>query len=119
MPDNPAFQAWAQAWQGATPPAAWPMTAARTLWVDLPMEAATRLQRLGATQMQEQMRLFAQLSTLEGGEGNPMMKEIAFLQQSSLAWGSELLQIMELYHERLLNPTRQDPDAPIAYPKAA
>lgn len=119
---NP-FQAWTQALQNASqssanPMAANPMAAARFFWVDFPVEVATRLQRFTAERMQDQMRLLAELGAQEGNV-NPFMREAAFLQQSSVAWGAEVMQIMELCQERLLNTSRADSEAPIHYPKAA
>lgn len=116
----PPFQAWTQAWQqGSTmPSAAWPMTMARAMWVDLPVEIASRLQRFAAAQTQEQMRVFSEAGRLDGSS-NPFMRQMAFAQQSSLAWGTEMLEIMELCQERLLNVGRAASEAPVQYPKAA
>lgn len=114
----PPFQAWTQAWQTAAQAPGNPAAAARMLWIDLPVEIASRLQRFTADRMQDQMRLFSEMGAMEGNV-NPFMREAAFLQQSSLAWGTEMLQIMEMCQERLLNTPRADSEAPIHYPKAA
>ncbi|MEP9376336.1 hypothetical protein ABLE91_06475 [Aquabacter sp. CN5-332] len=96
------------------------MSVARTVWIDLPVEVASRLQRFAAAQAQDQMRVFSEMSTPDGtGLGNPLMRQATFLQQSSLAWGTEMLEIMELCQEKLLNTGRAPSDAPIHYPKAA
>lgn len=114
---NP-FQAWTQAWQTTAQTSGNPMAAARFFWFDFPIEVASRLQRFSAERMQDQMRLFSELGANEGNV-NPLMREAAFLQQSGIAWGAELMQIMELYQERLLNTSRAESQAPIHYPKAA
>ncbi|WP_127090236.1 hypothetical protein [Aquabacter cavernae] len=114
----PPFQTWTQAWQNAAQTSGNPAAAAQLLWFELPVEIAGRLQRFTAARMQDQMRLFTEMNGAEG-VANPFMREAAFLQESSLAWGSEVLQIMELCQERLLNTSRAESQAPIHYPKAA
>lgn len=117
---------WLQAWTKAMAPQAAgtgvgpvdPMSALKLLWVDLPVEVATRLQRFASERAQDQMRLMTELAAEEGNV-NPLMRHAAFIQQASLAWSTEMMEIMELYQERLLNTDRAPSEAPIHYPKAA
>lgn len=103
----------------ATAGAAWPMTFARTYWVDLPMALATHWQRFVAGQVQEQGRLFAELSKVEN-PGVAFSKEMAFLQQSTLAVGAEMMELAELCQEKLLNPAHADTPAEVpSFQKAA
>lgn len=116
-------QPWLEAWTKALPPAGAglpvdPITALRLLWVDLPVEVAGRLQKFSSDRMQDQMRLLTELAAQEGSV-NPAMRYAGFLQQASLAWGTELLQILELYQEKLQNTDRAPSEAPIHYPRAA
>lgn len=125
-----AFQAqpWMDAWMKAfsqplsgQPVAGKPvdaLSALRLLWVDLPVEVAGRLQKFTSERMQDQMRLLTELAAEESNV-NPAMRYAGFVQQASLAWGTELLQIMELYQEKLLNTDRAPSEAPIHYPRAA
>lgn len=87
--------------------AGWPMTLARTYWVDLPMALTSHWQRFVASQVQEQGRLFAELTTVEH-PGVAFSKEMAFLQQSTLAVGAEMMELVELCQEKLINPAHED-----------
>ncbi len=97
----------------ATAGAVWPMTFARTYWVDLPVALASHWQRFVATQVQEQGRLFAELAKVEN-PGVAFSKEMAFLQQSTLAVGAEMMELAELCQEKLLNPAHVEstPEVP-------
>lgn len=117
------LQPWLEAWAKALPAAGSgapvdPMTALRLLWVDLPVEVAGRLQKFTSDRLQDQMRLVTEIAAQEGSV-NPAMRYAGFVQQASLAWGTELLQILELYQEKLLNTDRAPSEAPIHYPRAA
>ncbi len=116
------FQPWIEAMQGGTAPGGWPMTtaqatAAQALYLQLPTEVAARIQKLSAAKVQEQVRLFSEISATEG-PFVAMQKQMAFLQQSGLDWSTELMEIMQLYQEKLMSPAQQDAGtAPVSYPQ--
>lgn len=116
MNDSVMFQGLARALSPATPPMAWPVTAWKNLFFDCPIAVSTHLQQFVGRQMQEQMDLLNQLSR----EQNPsafVTREAAFLQQSALAWSTELVAVGEIVQSKLLNatqPEQQDGEPPFA-----
>ncbi len=116
MNDSVMFQGLARALSPATPPMAWPVTAWKNLFFDCPIAVSTHLQQFVGRQMQEQMDLLNQLSR----EQNPsafVTREAAFLQQSALAWSTELVAVGEIVQSKLLSatqPEQQDGEPPFA-----
>lgn len=108
MNDSVMFQGLARALSPATPPMAWPVTAWKNLFFDCPIAVSTHLQQFVGRQVQEQVDLLGQLSR----EQNPsafVTREAAFLQQSALAWSSELMEVAEIVQSRLLNAAQAEP----------
>ncbi|MFG1463156.1 hypothetical protein V5F77_09645 [Xanthobacter sp. DSM 24535] len=96
----------------------WPMAAARVYWVELPVAINAHLQRFATAQIQEQMRLMSEMAKPDAAT-SVFNKEAAFLQQSAFAWGTEMLEIVELCKEKMLNPTAPTDEAEQGYRKAA
>ncbi|MFG1359371.1 hypothetical protein [Xanthobacter pseudotagetidis] len=105
MNDSAIFQGLARAMSAGTPPAAWPMAFWKNCFFDCPVEVASHLQRFAGRQMQDQVQLFSELSK-EENMANAFTKEAAFLQQSALAWSSEMLEVAELVQAKLLSSTQ-------------
>lgn len=122
MIESPILQGLARAYSVGTPPTAWPMAVAKVWFVDCPLEVANHLQRFTGRQMQEQAQLLSELSKADNPSA-AVTKEMAFLQQSALAWNTELLEIAELVQNRLLAVTRSGPvpgeGEETVYPRAA
>lgn len=112
MNNAPLFQGFPSQVMGGIPSSAftasWPMTAAKIYWLELPVAVANHFQRFAAEQVQERMRLLSELSRADG-VNSAFTKEMAFLQQSTLAWGVEMLELIELCQEKLLNPVHEEP----------
>ncbi|TDU01102.1 hypothetical protein [Azorhizobium] len=87
-------------------PLAWPMSAVQSFWVETPLEVATHLQKFTAGQVQAQLNLFTDLSR-EDGPANLASKELAFLQQSAMAWNTEWLEIASLIQTKLLSAAQK------------
>lgn len=120
MNDSVMFQGLARALTPGAPPMAWPLTMWKNLFFDCPVAVATHIQQFAGRQMQEQVELLNDLAR----EQNPsarMTREAAFLQQSALAWSSEMLEVAELVQGRLLSATQADlpNDEPSPYSQAA
>ncbi len=79
---------------------------------------AGRLQKFTSERMQDQMRLLTELAAEESNV-NPAMRYAGFVQQASLAWGTELLQIMELFRETPEHGPGSPSEAPSIIPCAA
>lgn len=111
MNDAPLFKGFPAPAMGAFQfPAlasSWPMALARIYWVELPMAVTGHIQRFMAQQGQERMRLLSELSCADSVSG-AFNKEMAFLQQTALAWGVEMMEILELCQEKLVNPIHED-----------
>lgn len=107
MNDSAVFQGLARALSTGTPPAAWPFALWKNLFFDCPLAASTHVQQFVGRQMQEQVQLLNDLAR----ERNPsaaLSREAAFLQQSALAWSSEMLEVAELVQTRLLSATQTE-----------
>ncbi|MCG5234130.1 hypothetical protein [Xanthobacter oligotrophicus] len=107
MNDSTVFQGLARAFSTGTPPVAWPFTVWKNLFFDCPLAASAHVQQFVGRQMQEQVQLLNDLAK----EHNPtaaFSREAAFLQQSALAWNSEMLEVAELVQHRLLSATQAD-----------
>lgn len=119
MNDSVIFQGLARAMAPAAQPMAWPVTAWKNLFFDCPMAVTTHLQQFVGRQVQEQVQLLGELSR----EQNPsalVTREAAFLQQSALAWSTELIEVAEIVQSKLLSATQpaQPEDTP-PFAKAA
>lgn len=119
MNDSVMFQGLARALSPATPPMAWPVTAWKNLFFDCPVAVSTHLQQFVGRQVQEQVELLGQLSR----EQNPsafVTREAAFLQQSALAWSTELVAVAEIVQSKLLNAAQAElPEDQPPFAKAA
>ena len=122
MNNAPLFQGFPSQWTGAIPSSAfatsWPMAIAKAYWFELPVAVANHLQRFAADQAQERMRLLSELTRAEG-VNTIFTKEMAFIQQASLAWGAEMMELAELCQEKLLNPVQEEPSFTIPEIKKA
>ncbi|MBB6305880.1 hypothetical protein [Xanthobacter tagetidis] len=105
MNDSAIFQGLTRAWSVGTPPVAWPVAFWKNCFFDCPVEVASHIQRFAGRQMQDQVQLFSELSK-EENMANAFTKEAAFLQQSALAWNSEMLEVAELVQSKLLASTQ-------------
>jgi hypothetical protein len=105
MNDSAIFQGLTRAWSTGTPPVAWPVAFWKNCFFDCPVEVASHIQRFAGRQMQDQVQLFSELSK-EENMANAFTKEAAFLQQSALAWSSEMLEVAELMQSKLLTSTQ-------------
>ena len=105
MNDSAIFQGLTRAWSVGTPPVAWPVAFWKNCFFDCPVEVASHIQRFAGRQMQDQVQLFSELSK-EENMANAFTKEAAFLQQSALAWNSEMLEVAELVQSKLLTSTQ-------------
>lgn len=105
MNDSAIFQGLTRAWSAGTPPMAWPMAVWKNCFFDCPVEVASHLQRFAGRQMQDQVQLMSELSR-EETMANAFTKEAAFIQQSALAWSTELLEVAELVQSRMLSATQ-------------
>ncbi|MEP9353647.1 hypothetical protein ABLE93_08615 [Xanthobacter sp. KR7-65] len=118
MNDSVMLQGLARALTPGTPPMAWPLTMWKTLFFDCPVAVTAHMQQFVGRQVQEQVQILGDLAR----EPNPsalMTREAAFLQQSALAWSSELLEVAELVQSRMLSATqldtpRDEPQPPFA-----
>ncbi len=110
MNDSAIFQGLTRAMSAGTPPMAWPMAVWKNCFFDCPVEIASHLQRFAGRQMQDQVQLFSELSR-EQTLANAFTKEAAFLQQSALAWSTEMLEVAELVQTRMLSATQMEPKA--------
>lgn len=105
MNDSAIFQGLTRAWSVGTPHVAWPVAFWKNCFFDCPVEVASHIQRFAGRQMQDQVQLFSELSK-EENMANAFTKEAAFLQQSALAWNSEMLEVAELVQSKLLTSTQ-------------
>lgn len=108
MNDSAIFQGLTRAWSTGTPPMAWPMAFWKNCFFDCPVEVASHIQRFAGRQMQDQVQLFSELSK-EENMANAFTKEAAFIQQSALAWSSEMLEVAELVQSKVLSSTQVAP----------
>ncbi len=109
-----AFQDHMRGLQAGTPPMAWPIASLQALWFETPLAVATHLQKFSASQIQAQMNLLADLSR-EEGPANLFAKESAFLQQSAMAWGTEMMELASLVQTKVLSAA-QKPEPTESYP---
>lgn len=96
-------------------PLAWPLSAIQSFWIETPLEVASHLQKFTAGQVQAQLNLFSDLSE-EAGPANLAAKELAFLQQSAMAWNTEWLEIASLLQTKLLSAAQKPAEPGEAYP---
>ncbi|MFG1349814.1 hypothetical protein [Xanthobacter autotrophicus] len=108
MNDSAVFQGLARALSTGTPPVAWPFAVWKNLFFDCPLAASTHMQQFVGRQMQEQVQFLNDL-VKEQNPSAALSREAAFLQQSALAWSSEMLAVAELVQTRLLNATQSEP----------
>lgn len=120
MTDSNVFQSLTRGWSAGTPPVAWPVTVWKNVFLDCPLAVASHLQRFAGRQMQEQVQLLSDISH-EQSAATVFTKEAAFLQQSAVAWSTELIEVAELVQSKLLASTRieQPEDHQHTYPRAA
>ncbi|WP_238121111.1 MULTISPECIES: hypothetical protein [unclassified Xanthobacter] len=110
MNDSAIFQGLTRAWSSGTPPTMAPMTQWKNMFFDCPMAVASHLQRFMGKQAQEQMQLMGELAK-EPNPANAMTKELAFMQQSALAWNTEVLELAELIQTKVLAATQPETNA--------
>lgn len=119
MNDSAIFQGLARAFSAGTPPVALPVVMWKNLFFDCPLAASAHLQQFVGRQLQEQVTLMGEIAR----EQNPqaaVTREVAFLQQSALAWSNEWLEVAELVQSRLLNAVQNAPlETPTPYSRAA
>ncbi|WP_454916128.1 hypothetical protein [Xanthobacter sediminis] len=121
MTDSTFFQGLSNAWNIGAPSAAWPTATPMTAWknyvFECPVAVASHLQRFMMRQAQDQMQVFAEL-TRDPNPTTAATRQTAFLQQSALAWNTELLELAELVQSKLLasaaTPDAQQEKAPLA-----
>lgn len=109
-----AFQDHVRGLQAGATPLAWPVASLQALWFETPLAVATHLQKFTAGQIQAQMDLLADLSR-EEGPTNLFAKESAFLQQSAMAWGTEMMELASLVQTKVLSAA-QKPETTESYP---
>lgn len=103
MNDSAIFQGLNRAWSVGTPPTAWPLAAWKNSFFECPVAVASHLQRFMARQAQEQMQLLADLAR-DPNPATAMTRQTAFVQQSVLAWNTELLELADVIQGKLLAP---------------
>lgn len=101
MSDSTIFQGLSRAWNIGTPPTEWPASAMKNYFFECPVAVTSHLQRFMMRQAQDQMQIFAELAK-DPNPTNAVTREAAFLQQSALAWNTELLELAELVQSKLL-----------------
>lgn len=110
-----AFQDQMRSFHAGTTPVAWPAATLQAFWFETPLAVATHLQKFTAGQMQAQMDLLASISR-EEGPANLMSKEAAFLQQSAMAWGTEMMELASLVQTKVLSAAQKPETAEPPYP---
>ena len=103
MNDSAIFQGLTRAWSVGAPPTAWPAAAWKNTFFECPVAVASHLQRFLARQAQEQVQLLAELAR-DPNPATAIPRQTAYLQQSALAWNTELLELAELVQGKLLAP---------------
>jgi len=106
MNDSAIFQGLARALTSGTPPTAWPIGMMKNFYFEAPVAVASHLQRFMAHRMQEQMQLASELAK-DPNPANAFTKQAAFLQQSALAWQTEMLELAELVQSKVMAATQQ------------
>jgi len=101
MNDSAIFQGLARALTSGTPPNMWPVGMWKNFYFEAPVAVASHLQRFMAHQMQEQMQLASELAK-DPNPANAFTKQAAFVQQSALAWQTEMLELAELVQAKLM-----------------
>ncbi|MFG1296728.1 hypothetical protein [Xanthobacter variabilis] len=120
MSDSTIFQGLSRAWNVGTP-AEWPATAVKNYFFECPVAVTSHLQRFMMRQAQDQMQIFAELAK-DPNPANAVTREAAFLQQSALAWNTELLELAELVQSKMLAaaaPTASQQEQAPSVPRAA
>jgi len=117
MSDSPFFQGLNRAWNIGTPSPTWAATAWKNYFFECPVAVTSHLQRFVMRQTQDQMQIFAELAR-DPNPATAVSREASFLQQSALAWNTELLELAELVQGKLLastTPAEAEPEkAPLA-----
>ncbi len=108
MTNSNVFQDLSRTWTAGAPSMAWPVAVWKNCFLDCPLAVASHIQRFAGRQMQEQVQLLSDLSREENA-ANVFTKEAAFLQQSALAWSTEVLELAELVQSKLLASTQIEP----------
>lgn len=113
MNDSAIFQGLTRAMSAGTPPTLFPVTVWKNLYFECPVAIASHLQRFAARQMQEQMQIAGELAK-DPNPANIFTKQAAYLQQSALAWNTEMMELAELVQAKVLAATQPEtaPEAP-------
>lgn len=120
MSDFTIFPGLNRAWNIGAPAAIDPATAWKNYFFECPVAVAAHLQRFAMRQAQEQMQLIGEVAR-DPNPATAISRQAAYLQQSALAWNTELTEIAELVQGKLLNkaPAADGQSAPAPFSKAA
>ncbi|MDQ0506994.1 hypothetical protein [Xanthobacter agilis] len=117
MSDFTIFPGLNRNWNLGASPMVDPTSAWKSYFFECPVAVASHLQRFMMRQAQDQMQVFAELAR----DPNPtaaVSRQAAFLQQSALAWNTEVMELAELMQSKLLatpaSTTTQQDKAPLA-----
>lgn len=105
---------WAKFQPGALP-GAWPVSGLQAFWLETPMAVTSHLQKFLAGQVQEQMNVITALAR-EDGPANLLSRQSAFLQQSTMAWATEWLELTSLVQTRAFSALQKPVQKPDAAP---
>lgn len=105
MNENPFAQNYARLWNTPANQTTWPVNIWKSLYFDCPVAVAAHFQSFLSRRAQEQMQRLSELSR-EQNPANIITKEIAFLQQASMAWNTEMMELAEVVQNKLLAGTQ-------------
>lgn len=104
MNENPFAQNYARLWNTPTAQTTWPVNIWKNLYFDCPVAVAAHFQSFLSRRAQEQMQRLSELSH-EPNPANIISREMAFLQQSSMAWNTEMMELAEIVQSKMLAGT--------------
>lgn len=118
MNDSVMFQGLARAMTPSANAAEWPLALWRS-YFECPVLVVAHLQQFLVRRSQEQARFISEVSH----ERNPseiLAKQIAFMQQSAVAWSTEMVEVSELAQAKLMGAARTVvEEEEVRFPKAA
>ncbi len=101
MEESPIVQQWTRMWGTSPSSATWPTNGFKMAYFDCPVAIAAHFQSFLGRRAQEQMQFLSDLSR-EQNPANILTKEMTYLQQATLAWNTEMMELAELLQNKML-----------------
>lgn len=104
MDQTPFFQNLTRMWTTNSTPTAWPTNTLKAVYFDCPVAMAAHFQSFLGRCAQDQVQFLTDLSR-EQNPANILTREMAYLQQATLAWNTEMMELAELFQSKVLANT--------------